>query len=134
MNTLARYLELIVDPTWDDFHANRNSQRLAFLTCVAIFHSVDRMAKTKGGVGNVRDRWRKECFEFKLVDIVANHLKHVLTEEEKRRSPGTLPIAFILGFDEIGLIKAPDPYYFMRDALRFVHGQAGTIHPVLGAG
>ena len=35
MNTLARYLEVIVDPTWDDFDGNRKSPRLAFLACVA---------------------------------------------------------------------------------------------------
>jgi hypothetical protein len=28
MNTLTRYLELIVDPTFDEFHAKRDSIRL----------------------------------------------------------------------------------------------------------
>jgi hypothetical protein len=45
MNTLQSYLETIVDPTWDDFHENRSSVRHAFLACVAIFHSVDRVAE-----------------------------------------------------------------------------------------
>jgi hypothetical protein len=42
---LARYLELIVDPTFDDFHAKRGSIRLAFLTSVTIYHSIDRVAE-----------------------------------------------------------------------------------------
>src|ERR1017187_642084 len=41
VNTLARYLEVIVDPTFDDFYGDRGSVRLAYLACVAIFHAVD---------------------------------------------------------------------------------------------
>jgi hypothetical protein len=119
---------MIVDPTWDDFHENRDSKRLAFLTCVAIFHSVDRMGKTKGEIGNVQEKWREECFEFKLVDIICHHLKHKVSDAEKNLVPGKLPIQFILGFDEDGVISAPDPYYFIRDAVRFVHRKAGTVH------
>jgi hypothetical protein len=135
VNTLASYLEMIVDPTWDDFHANRDSQRLAFLTCVAIFHAVDRVAEVEGkDPPHFRQIWRKECLEFRLVDDVAHHLKHVASNDEKWWIPGTLPIGFILGFNEDGGIDGPDPYYFIRDALRFVHRKAGTMHPTLGAG
>ena len=35
MENLARYPELIVDPTFDEFHAQRDSVRLAFLSSVA---------------------------------------------------------------------------------------------------
>jgi hypothetical protein len=45
MNTLTRYLELIVDPTFDEFHAKRDSIRLAFLTSVAIYHAIDRVIR-----------------------------------------------------------------------------------------
>ena len=72
--------------------------------------------------------------DFRLVDAFAHHLKHVASNDEKRWITGTLPIGFILGFNEDGGIKAPDPYYFIRDALRFVHRKAGTVHPSLGAG
>src|ERR1700761_1076852 len=40
MNTLAQYLDLIVDPTFNEFHI-KPDERLAFLASVAIFHSVD---------------------------------------------------------------------------------------------
>jgi len=60
MNTLGRYLELIVDPTFDDFHANRGSIRRAFLACVAIYHSVDCVAETEGKTAaHFRQVWGK---------------------------------------------------------------------------
>jgi hypothetical protein len=31
VKTLARYLEIIVDPTFDEFHGNRGSVRHAYL-------------------------------------------------------------------------------------------------------
>jgi hypothetical protein len=48
VRTLARYLEIIVDPTFDDFHANRGSARHAYLTCVSICHAADRVAEENG--------------------------------------------------------------------------------------
>ena len=42
--------------------------------------------------------------------------------------PG-LPIGFALGFDEAGeAIDLRNLYYVIRDAVRFVHRKAGTIH------
>jgi hypothetical protein len=58
MNTLARYLELIVDPTWDDFHNNRDSVRHAFLACAAIYHAIDRVAEEEGKrAAHLRQLW-----------------------------------------------------------------------------
>ena len=50
MNTLARYLELIVDPTWDDFHSNRRSVRRPFLACAwrSTTLSTESLRETKG--------------------------------------------------------------------------------------
>jgi len=142
VNTLASYLEMIVDPTWDDFHANRDSPRLAFLTCVAIFHASDRMGKTKGAIGNVQEKWRKESPRFKLVDVICHHLKHVLSDHEKKdildykkndeQCPGNPPIRWVVGFDKDGdLGDSRYLYPIIRDAVRFVHRKAGTIHPAL---
>jgi hypothetical protein len=96
---LARYLEFFVDPTFDEFHANRTSQRLAFLTCVAIFHSVDRVAEETGEkVATLRQKWRREYQDFGLVDELAHHFKHVRSSSERvaKNQPG-LSIAFALG-------------------------------------
>ena len=134
MKTLARYLELIVDPTWDDFHAHRDSPRLAFLACVTIYHAVDRVAEAEGKEpSHFRQIWAKESLEFKLVDVIAHHLKHVLSNDERNlgNRPG-LSIGRALGFsedsDEMNLRSL---YFVIRDAVRFVHRKAGTIHPAL---
>jgi hypothetical protein len=84
MNTLARYLEIIVDPTFDDFYGNRGSFRHAYLACVAIFHAVDRAAEESGvRSANLRQVWCMESLEFKLVDVLAHHFKHVQSSDEK---------------------------------------------------
>lgn len=133
MNTLARYLELIVDPTFDDFHANCSSVRLAFLTSVAINHSIDRVAKKPGGVAHLRQLWCRESVEFKLVDVIAHHLKHVKSSDEKipPSRPG-IPIGYALGFNDAGdTMDVRNLYFVIRDAVRFVHRKAGTQHPLL---
>ena len=133
MNTLARYLELIVDPTFDEFHAKRDV-RLAFLTSVAIYHSVDRVAEeTRRKPASLRQMWCKESLEFKLVDVIAHHLKHVRSSDERipPDRPG-LPIGRALGFNDAGdTLDVRNLYYVIRDAVRFVHKKAGTQHPAL---
>jgi hypothetical protein len=133
MNTLARYLELIVDPTFDEFHS-RPDVRLAFLTSVAIYHAVDRVAEETGQrTASLRQKWSKESLDFKLVDVIAHHFKHVRSSDEKIPAfkPG-LPIGRALGFNEAGdTLDVRNLYYVIRDAVRFVHTKAGTIHPSL---
>ncbi|MDD2326129.1 MAG: hypothetical protein PHW63_09055 [Alphaproteobacteria bacterium] len=134
MNTLARYLEVIVDPTFDDFHKNSDSFRHAYLTCVAIFHAVERAAEEDGrSAATMRQIWGRESIEFKLVDIVAHHFKHVRSSGEKRRTKGpSLPTHLAVGFDEAGeMMNLRNLYFAIRDAVRFVHQKAGTIHPDL---
>ena len=127
-------MEIIVDPTFDDFHGNGGSVRHAYLTCVAIFHAVDRAAEETGKrAAVVRQDWCKESLEFKLVDVLAHHFKHVQSSDEKipASRPG-LPIALALGFDESGeAMDLRNLYYVIRDAVRFVHQKAGTVHPKL---
>jgi hypothetical protein len=134
MNTLARYLELIVDPTWDDFHRNRHSSRHAFLACVAIYHAIDRVAEAEGkDAAHFRQIWANESIEFKLVDVIAHHLKHVLSNDERNlgNRPG-LPIGPALGFTKAGdEMNLRDLYSVIRNAVRFVHRKAGTEHPSL---
>ena len=134
MKTLARYLEVIVDPTYDDFCSNSRSFRHAYLTCVAIFHAVDRAAEENGvSAARLRQIWCRESVEFKLVEILAHHFKHVRSSDE--RTPPTrpgIPIAHVLGFDEAGEgMDLRNLYFVVRDAVRFVHKKAGTTHPRL---
>jgi hypothetical protein len=132
MNTLKRYLEVIVDPTWDDFHANRNSARHAFLTCVAIYHSIDRFAEEDGKkAGHYRRLWGKENMEFKLVDTIAHHFKHVLSDDERNEGNRQgMPISWALGISDAGdTMDLRNIYSVIRDAVRFVHRKAGTEHP-----
>jgi len=134
MKTLARYLEVIVDPTYDDFCSNSRSFRHAYLACVAIFHAVDRAAEENGvSAARLRQIWCRESVEFKLVEILAHHFKHVRSSDERIPStrPG-IPIAHALGFDEAGEgMDLRNLYFVIRDAVRFVHKKAGTTHPRL---
>ena len=134
MKTLARYLEVIVDPTFDDFYRDRSSLRLAYLSCVAIFHAVDRAAEESGKrSASLRQKWGRESMEFKMVDIIAHHFKHIQSSDEKipPNRPG-IPIGHALGFDETGeRMDVRNIYFLIRDAVRFVHKKAGTTHPKL---
>lgn len=134
MKTLARYLEVIVDPTYDDFCSNSRSFRHAYLACVAIFHAVDRAAEENGvSAARLRQIWCRESVEFKLVEILAHHFKHVRSSDERIPStrPG-IPITHVLGFDEAGEgMDLRNLYFVIRDAVRFVHKKAGTTHPRL---
>jgi hypothetical protein len=134
VKTLARYLEVIVDPTYDDFCSNSRSVRHAYLACVAIFHAVDRAAEESGTSSkHLRQLWCEESRDFKFVDIIAHHFKHVQSSDEKRPlKPNSLPIGLALGFDETGeSLDLRNLHFVIRDAVRFVHEKAGTIHPKL---
>ena len=134
MKTLARYLEVIVDPTFDDFHSAGGSVRLAYLACVAIFHAVDRAAEESGkSSATIRQKWGKESMEFHIVDILAHHFKHVQSPAEKvPPNRPRIPIGHALGFDETGeKMDVRNIYFLIRDAVRFVHKKAGTTHPKL---
>ena len=126
MKKLARYLELIVDPTFDDFHVNRGSIRLAFLTSVTIYHSIDRVAEETGKrAARLRQLWCKESTEFKIVDGLAHHFKHVESNAETHpRGPG-IPIAHALGFGPNGLnLERRNLYFVLRDAIGFLRTKA----------
>ena len=44
MIDLARYIESIVDPTFEDFKRNPELIRHGYLACVATYHAIDRAA------------------------------------------------------------------------------------------
>ena len=120
VHDLGRYLELIVEPTFDEFKKNRASVRHAFLTCVAIYHAIDR-ASYPNKPGNLRKEWGKQSLEFKLVDIIAHHFKHVHSSDEiiGIRRPG-LPISRALGFNDAGdQMDLRNLFFVIRDAMKF---------------
>jgi len=133
MKTLARYLEVIVDPTYDDFCNNTRSFRHAYLVCVAIFHAVDRAAEESAvRPAKLRQDWRRESLPFGLVDTLAHHFKHVRSSDERIPTGRGISIGHALGFDDAGEnMDLRNLYFVIRDAVKFVHKKAGTTHPRL---
>jgi hypothetical protein len=96
MEDMLRYLDEFVTPTIKDFEDEPTSTRLAFLACVATFHSVDYFAfdqsaqsRRAGTVGNIKKTFGEESEDFKIVDDVAHAFKHVVSSgrpEERLRS------------------------------------------------
>ena len=123
MSDLARYIEVIVEPTYADFRAQPSSRR-AFLTCVAIFHAVDRVTfPRKPAV--LRTQWRRQSLEFGLVDVVAHHFKHVQSGDE--RIPADRP-GLAIGFNEDGHeIELRNFSFVMRDAITFLKRKAAEL-------
>lgn len=100
MNDLARYIEVIVEPTFAEFSA-RPSSRLAFLTCVAIFHALDRAAYPKSA-SVLRQAWCRQSLEFKLVDVIAHHFKHVKSSDERIINRPGISISHLFRFNAEG--------------------------------
>ena len=85
--------------------------------------------------GHFRKLWAKESREFHLIDVIAHHFKHVLSDDERNKGnrPG-IPIGMALGFNDTGeTMDLRNLYFIIRDAVRFVHRKAETEHPALPA-
>lgn len=123
IDSLSEYLTRIVDPTFADYQRNPHSARHAFLACVAIYHSVDRVTYPKGP-GNLRKKWCKQSVDFALVDMFAHRLKHVRSDEEKwvPNKPGIIPLSCLVNSMEFHNL-----YFVMRDAINFVRRQVSTV-------
>lgn len=130
MYTLRSYIADIAQPTFDELYADRGSSRRLFLAAVAIYHAIERApGYTKG----MRQRWANESLEFRLVDTLAHHLKHVESDAE-RIPPGTrpgLPVARLFGFGRPGDegLDVRNLYFVVRDALEFVKAKADELEP-----
>jgi hypothetical protein len=75
VNDFSEYMEVIVEPTFEDFRRNGGSVRHGYLACVAVYHAVDRAAYPDDPIA-LAEQWRKESQEFMLVEEVAQHFKH----------------------------------------------------------
>jgi hypothetical protein len=123
VNDFAEYMEVIVEPTWEDFRRNGNSVRHAYLACVAILHAVDRAAYPGDPIA-LAEQWRKESQEFMLVEEVAQHFKHGQRRWVKRAkaaNPDALLITHPLGL-EGGLksLQLHSLHFLARDAVKFL--------------
>ena len=76
-----RYLDSIAEPTLADFNANPTSVRHGYLASVTAFHAIDR---APGGSKKHRQAWCKESIDFCIVDMVAHHFKHVVSDQGER--------------------------------------------------
>lgn len=131
MQGLERYLELIVEPTFEDFKRNPSSVRHAYLACLVTYHAIDRVTfPTKPG--NDLDRWREESLEFMLVEQVALHLKHVKSDfarwAAKALPPHTLLITHPLGLTGDGEgLETRNLFFVVRDAVKFLRKKAVSM-------
>lgn len=126
MNDFAEYMEVIVEPTWEEFRRNGNSVRHAYLTCVAILHAVDRAAYP-GAPSTLAKHWREESQEFMLVEEVAQTFKHGQrhwVKKAKAANPDVLLITHPLGLE--GGLKGLDLHslhFLTRDAVIFLRSK-----------
>lgn len=122
------YMANIVEPTFMDYHAHPGSTRLAFLTCVAVYHSIDRFQRNSG---NLRKKWGDESTMFLMVDMIAHHFKHVQSNHEriKETPPDTIPLTSLVFNDGAAIpnslvVDHHNLYFVIRDAITFVKEQA----------
>jgi hypothetical protein len=123
VNDFAEYMELIVEPTFDDFKRNGASVRHGYLACVAIYHAVDRAAFPDDPF-DLAARWRTESQAFMLVEEVAQHFKHGQrrwVKKAKAANPDALLITHPLGLER-GLkgLQLHSLYFLARDAVIFL--------------
>ncbi|MET4296565.1 hypothetical protein ABIB06_007360 [Bradyrhizobium sp. LB8.2] len=137
MNALKYYIEQFVEPTFEDFKRNPASERHAFLACVTAYHAVDRATYPKRP-RNLKSRWRKECRQFAIVDMMAHHFKHVVSDDEKApHKEGTIPLASsvfgygtfntapfnTMAYNEVG-IDLRNISYLIQEVITFLKKQA----------
>jgi hypothetical protein len=124
MNDLGKYLDQIVEPTLQDFIRNPHSVRHAYLACLVTYHAIDRV---KSPPGNKRKEWGKKSVAFTAMDLIAHRIKHVKHEGNKNPRPNTIPLTFMLGFDEAGeTLELRNLKGLIRDAINFIRQQTGT--------
>ncbi|MGC2775962.1 MAG: hypothetical protein WA418_10055 [Bradyrhizobium sp.] len=127
MNDFAEYMELIVEPTFEDFSRHAGSVRQAYLACLAIYHAVDRAAYP-GEPRTLAEQWRTESVAFMLVEEVAQHFKHGRrrwVEKAKAQNPGALLITHPLGLEsDLKGLETRSLYFQARDAVLFLREKA----------
>lgn len=135
-DAMAKYIEEMVDPTYEEFRRNENSPRHAFLACVAAFHAIDRAAGFQETAALI-EKWHDESFEFYVMDMICHHLKHTKSKQEQEELPaGSIPLAkmvFGTGLKAKASDRQPlldggialhNLLYLTRDAIQFLKRKA----------
>lgn len=130
MNSLAQYIELIVDPTYEEFKRNSGSVRHAYLACLVIYHAVDRAAYPDDP-HDLAEQWVAELQAFMLIAEVALHFKHGTrrwVKKAKEENPDALLITHPLGLEgDLGGLELHALYFLIRDALIFLREKAKLV-------
>jgi hypothetical protein len=124
VSALTRYLDDIVEPTFEDFTRNPRSVRHAYLACLVTYHAIDRVTYPKNP-GNL------------IVDMIAHKIKHVVSDDEKHRPTSGIPLSsLIFGFGTLnsaplnthatneGGIDLHNLHYVIRDAIGFIRTES----------
>jgi hypothetical protein len=98
MEDLRRYLEQFVEPTIADFERDPSSVRLAFIACVATFHSVDYLAHPRKPA-TLRQQWNRRSKAFAIIDDIAHAFKHMkagnpVSPDLRAKEVVSMPAAF----------------------------------------
>jgi hypothetical protein len=127
METMESDLDLIVQPTFEEYGRNSRSVRHAYLACLVAYHAVDR-ASYPEKPHTLCQQWRKESMEFALIEEVALHLKHVKSNfantAKDRFPPNALLITHALELDKTGSgLETRNLYFIVRDLIKFLRGK-----------
>jgi hypothetical protein len=123
VNDLSEYMEIIVEPTFDDFKKNSGSVRHAYVACLVIYHAVDRAAYPDEA-RTLAEQWRSESLAFMLIEEVAQHFKHGQrrwVRKAKEKNPDALLITHPLGLEgDLEGLETHALYFQARDAVMFL--------------
>jgi hypothetical protein len=123
MLELKRYIELIVEPTFEEFSKNSQSTRLGYLACVAAYHAIDRAAFPKDA-RVLEKHWCEESQEFMLITEVAMFFKHGQrrwVNKRKAEEPDALLVTLPLGLEGDGEgLDTRHLYFLLRDTIKFL--------------
>jgi hypothetical protein len=127
---LDRYIELIVEPTFEDFKRNPTSIRHGYLACVATYHAIDRAAHPLDAQVQ-QEQWRSESQEFMLIEEVAMYFKHGQrrwVKKAKEQKQDALLITFPLGLEGNGEgLDTRNLHFLIRDAIKFLRAKAAAM-------
>lgn len=130
MNDLGEYMELIVEPTFEEFRRNSGSVRHAYLACLVAYHAVDRAANPDDA-GPLAAQWRSESLAFMLVDEVAQHFKHGQrrwVKKAKEKNPDALLITHPLGLEgDLEGLETHALFFQARDTITFLREKAKLL-------
>jgi hypothetical protein len=126
VNDLAQYMELIVEPTYEEYKRNSTSVRHAYLACLVAYHAVDRAAYPDEP-HVLAEQWASESLPFMLIAEVALHFKHGTrrwVKRAKEKNHNALLITYALGLEgDLEGLETHALFFQVRDAITFLRGK-----------